>query len=301
MAVLTKIHHAVVDGVSGSEISRSCSTRAPRAATYRAVRGVERRARPRGCRDARPRTARTAAAAASGGARPADGAPERHRAARSRRGSRGADAHACVQPRPPAARLAGRPRRPEGNYGAAPAHVLQRTALPAPPVRVRLALARHGQGHQEDARDHRQRRGRRTMRERPADVAAGTRRAARRPTRRDGARVGADEGAARNIREPRVDDGGSDPHRRARSEPPPGADARSPARRKGASQRPARRPAHRRHAVHPARGDGARGAEHGRGARPHACPAERRDLERPPSARRCSSRARASRRTTPSR
>ena len=117
------------------------------------------RARPRRPRDARPRAARRAAPAAAGAALAAVRAAEPDRPPRRQRlpGRAAAGERALARPR----------RRPDGARGdhRPPAEdELQRPRRAAPPLRVRLALARHGQAPQERARDHGQRRRRRAVR-----------------------------------------------------------------------------------------------------------------------------------------
>ena len=142
VAMLTKLHHSMVDGVSGNEILGVLLDPSPRGQGDPAeARGAGRRARPRRPRDARPRAARRAAPAAARAALAADGAaepdrppgrqrvPGRAAARRDRgcaRGRRGED-----------------PGDPRGDDRAAAEDELQRPRRPAPALRVRLALARH--------------------------------------------------------------------------------------------------------------------------------------------------------------
>src|SRR4051794_30623851 len=79
---------------------------------------------------------------------------------------------------------------------------------------------------------------------------------------------------------PRLDDDRADPDRRARRGRAPPAHARVAAQREGAPQGPAGRPAHRRDRVHPAGRRGARGAHDDADPRPYAPAGEPRDLER---------------------
>ena len=86
VALLTKIHHSVVDGVSGNEILGVLLDPSPEGRELPPTpAGEPRRARARRPRDARPRAARPAAPAAAGAALAADGAAEPDRPARRQR------------------------------------------------------------------------------------------------------------------------------------------------------------------------------------------------------------------------
>src|SRR3954453_23655887 len=115
---------------------------------------------------------------------------------------------------------------------------------------------------------------------RGARLAAGARRAPRRPARGDDPHVGAPPRRARRLGRPHLDDDRADPDQRAGPAPAPGAHPRAPAQREGAPHRAARLAADRRDGLHPAGGRRARGAQHGRHPQPHAAAAEPRDLQR---------------------
>ncbi len=147
----------------------------PRAAAGRRAERAGRRARR--VRDARPRSARAAALPAAAAAL----APGR--AAQPRRDRRSTPCRAPERWLALAGRLGAHPaRRGRGGRRApqppAAAHLVQRPRLAAPPLRLRAALARGGQGGQERARLHGQRRGRRDLRGRRPPLAGRARRAA---------------------------------------------------------------------------------------------------------------------------
>jgi WS/DGAT/MGAT family acyltransferase len=91
----------------------------------------------------------------------------------------------------------------------------------------------------------------------------------------------ADLGAARDVREPDLDDDRPDPDERRRPARAPPAGQRVAAQRQGAALRAAREHPHRRHQLHPARGRRARGADDDADPRPHAAAAEPGDLQCP--------------------
>ncbi len=105
-----------------------------------------------------------------------------------------------------------------------------------------------------------------------------------------------------HVRQPGVDDDRPDPHQREGPAQAAAARPRVPAQRQGASQGAARRPPHRRHELHPAGGRRPRGARDDGHPRPHAAADQPRDLQRPRPARaRSTARARSCRRTSRSR
>ena len=295
VAMLTKVHHSVVDGVAGNEILSVLLDRQPRRARGRArARRARDRARARRARDARARRRRPAAPAAAGAALdPLGGAQPRQPARRERVPGR-AHARARDDAR---ARRARRPRGrrdPRGHHRAPAAHELQRARLAAPQLRLRHDVAEHDQEDQGRRRGHRQRRRGLAVRGRGARMAAGARRAARRAARVARARVGAQRGADGRLRQPHLGDGGADRHRRRRPEGAPAAHARAAGERQGAPRRAARRPADRRDELHPADAAVARGEGDDGDPRADAPAAEPGDLQRARPARAtCTSRARA--------
>ena len=105
VALLTKVHHSVVDGVSGNEILAVLLDPSPEGARDPAARGRPAgRARAGRAGDARPRPAGDADAAAARPALGADRAPEPHRAAGRERVPRRADDLARRGRGPPPAR-----------------------------------------------------------------------------------------------------------------------------------------------------------------------------------------------------
>ena len=174
VALLTKVHHSVVDGVSGNEILAVLLDPSPEGREIPPRDGdVQARAGAERARDARARPGGPADAAAARAALRADGAREPHRAAGRQRLPRRADDLARGGGGPaPARGRAPRPRDPRGDHRAAAADLVQRPHLRPPPLLLRAALARHGQGDQERGRRHGQRRRRRPLRGRAARLAA---------------------------------------------------------------------------------------------------------------------------------
>ena len=282
VALLTKVHHSVVDGVSGNEIRQRPARLEPGGPGDRASAGRRRAARPppRRARDAGPRAGRPGAPAGARAALGAHRPAQPHGPARRQRLPGRADALAGADRRPARAGRTAGPRHPRDHDRAAAAHLLQRPDLGPPQLRLRLRLAGHGQGDQgRGGREGERRRGGRLRRRGPR-VAARARRAPRRAARSDGPRLRPGRGRAGHVRQPDLDDDRPDPHRRGRLGAAPRARARAAAEREGAARRPARRPAHRRVRLHPAGGRGARRAHHRGDPRPHAAAAQPGRLER---------------------
>ena len=149
VALLTKIHHSVVDGVSGNEIlgvlldpspegARDPAGRRPASAGERVPGELEMLGR--GLLGA-------AAPAAARAALAADRAAEPDRPARARTRFPGVPTLAARATRgAPRARLGRGPGVLEVDHRAGAADAVQRAGLAAPALRVRLALARHRQG-----------------------------------------------------------------------------------------------------------------------------------------------------------
>ena len=178
VAVLTKIHHALIDGISGAEIMGLLLDLDPGGPELPDASLPEGETSPERARDARRaacsgcRAIRCARCARLPAALPnIEDTPLRHAA---RRGDPRAHDGARRRAWPGARARPGAARRPQGA-----AHDVQRPVSRAPPLRLRAALARRGQGGQERARLHRQRRRRLDLRRRGAPLAGRARRAAR--------------------------------------------------------------------------------------------------------------------------
>ena len=142
-ALLSKTHHALVDGISGVDIATVLFDTSPDPVAGRAAAG--RRVDPAAAADRRSAAGRRAA-----------GARDRSRRDRSRRPRRAA--------RPAARRVEGRRRRPRHGRGRprrtarSAAEPAQRPDRPAPPFHLGPRRPAAVQGDQERARGHRQRR-----------------------------------------------------------------------------------------------------------------------------------------------
>ena len=160
VALYTKIHHCTIDGVSGAEMMRCCSTASPRATRCRTAQSREARGRAGLARDVRARSARPRAPA-----RPHRAHRVPHRARPRPAGGRARRRRAQPRPRPPAAR--GRlpaPARAAARRGADPAdaraaHAVEPLDHAAPPLRLLLAAARAREAGEDRVRHHAQRRG----------------------------------------------------------------------------------------------------------------------------------------------
>ena len=163
VAMLTKLHHSMVDGVSGNEILGVLLDPSPEGKEMPPKPAREPGERVPGDLEMLgrgllgvPRQPLRALRSLPIGAAEPDRAARRQRVP-----GRAAAGAACGLARPR--------RRPDGARGdhRPPAEdELQRPRRAAPPLRVRLALARHGQAPQERARHHGQRRRRRAVRHR---------------------------------------------------------------------------------------------------------------------------------------
>ena len=178
IAVLTKIHHSVIDGLVRGRDHGAAARPHARGARGPAA-GRRRPRRPVAERPAHARARRARAPPLSGAdpALAAEGDPEPpgHAVRRVARNGDALEGGRAGEPRQPAA---SEPRRAEDE--------VQRPRLAAPAVRVRPALARRLQGGQERARRDRQRRRGLGLRGRGAALAARARRPAgrRRSSRR---------------------------------------------------------------------------------------------------------------------
>ena len=242
VALLTKIHHSVVDGISGNEIMATLLDPEPTGPRARppagaAAAGAADPARPR---DARARPARPPAPAAARAALAADDRRRLHRPAGRQRAARRADALARLLARPPALGsdenagvLEVTKARPPKTPFNGPVSAHRRFAfgsLSLDSVRADPARVRHD----------RQRRRRGDLRRRGARLAARARRAAGRPAGGDDPDVGPQARRARHLGQPDLDDDRPDPDQRARPGRAPAAHPRAAAQRQGAPQRAAR-------------------------------------------------------------
>ena len=210
VAVLTKIHHSVIDGLSGAEIMALLLDLTPEGREVPPTEDELADPPPStmqmlglGVHGAPEVPGADAALAAEGRPEPAGhtvrGAA-RVRHAEPRRGARA-----------PRRAAAPEPRRAEDD--------LQRADHAAPPVRVRAALARRLQDGQERPRRDRQRRRRLRVRGRRPEVADRARRPSRFAAGGPGAGVGAHRRGVRHLRQPDPADAGrrSTPRSRTRS------------------------------------------------------------------------------------
>src|SRR4051794_34303332 len=217
--------------------------------------GAEReRRRPKAHRpgDAHPGADGPAALSAANASVPAASAAQPGRVAGLRRDSRhrgGREAHRSDHP------AAQQPReRRAGAYHVQGAQdLLQRPDLTAPALRLRPAHTRRGQGGQEQAPRHGQRRGGVGLRRGGSELAAGARRLAARSPGRPGARIRADRRADGHLREPDHVDERAVLHQRARREAPARENSQRPGGDEGAPPGPAGRAAPGHQPLHPAR------------------------------------------------
>ena len=181
VAMLTKIHHAVIDGMSGAEIMGLLLDLQPegREVPDAHENGAGERM-PGRSRDARPRPAGVAALPAAGTACPAARGAEH-------RGDTVRDAARCRTPRTArgrrAARRAARGGRPRARESRRAEDHVQRSRLRAPAVRLRTDPAGRHQGRQERPWLHGERRRRLDVRGCGAALAGRARRAPRRAAR----------------------------------------------------------------------------------------------------------------------
>jgi Wax ester synthase-like Acyl-CoA acyltransferase domain len=253
LALLTKIHHAVIDGLSGAEILGLLLDLTPQmgqvppSGTWgdneavpgdlgMLVRGITGAARY-------PLPAAGAQRAAPGAAEPRGDAVQgdpRRCGDRPPRQPPSAGDHA-----PGRARRAHLARRAEDD--------VQRAHLRPPALHLRPALARRRQDGQERVRLHGQRRHRLDLRWRGAALAARARRAPGRPARRADPRLRAHRGADRHLRQPHHAHGRAAAHGDRRSRGAPAPHPRVAGRHEAAPPRAAREPACGCQPLHPAR------------------------------------------------
>ena len=218
VAVLSKVHHAAIDGASGNEITVATLDIAQEGSEIPPPgRGVDARCRPVRRLDADPRHALAAGLAGRHG----QGHPAQHR-------------HRPRAAEPAPLQLAARAvRRPQD--------IDQRAAHPTAGVRHDVLVTARGQGHQGPPRRQGQRRGPGPLRRRPAPLVRGPRRGPVRAARRHGAGVGADRGGEGGHGQPGVLDAGEPGHRGQRPGPAPAGDRRRHPRGQRASRRRRRR------------------------------------------------------------
>ena len=224
-AILTKVHHATIDGAAGRRAAHADARRRPRGRRDRAARGrLAARAAAQRRRGAHPRPPPTSSAS------PARAVVLATRTVRELgRATRNPVLVAAANQvrdglRGPLGAVLniGRERVARGRVGRAAARAARparRSTPPSPPHRrfaFRSTSLDAGQGHQERARRHRERRGDGGLRRRAAHVARDARRPARQAARRDGAGVDPHRRGDREVDQPGVGHLRRAAHRRAR-------------------------------------------------------------------------------------
>ena len=197
IGLLTKVHHAAIDGASGEELMVAILDLEPDPEP-RPEPEVPVEARPRAVRHRARRLRDLVAGAATAAGGP--GGP-----AHARRGAQGARAE------PPAA------HDPAAVAVQRTRDVVERTLDRRAQLRGVVAVAGHRQGGQERVRLHGQRRRAHHVRGRAAPLPRRARRASGRPARRHGPGVGALRGSEGHPRQPRLDDAHLVGHRPRRS------------------------------------------------------------------------------------
>ena len=195
---MSKIHHAVIDGMSGAEILGALLDLTPEGRDTPAALPV-----PRGKPGQLEMLGRGLLGVPRYPMRLLGSVPralpnvdEVQVAGRDPRAGHGR----TRRPRRPAA-PGPRPDRRARGHDAAP-HFVQRARVRPSALRVRAARTRAHQADQERIRLHRQRRGRLDLRRRRPPLAAGARRATRRAAGGTDPGLGAQGGAARHLRQP---------------------------------------------------------------------------------------------------
>ena len=283
VALLTKVHHSVVDGVSGNEILAVLLDPSPEGREIPPPDGtVEDGARAERDRDARPRPDGAAAPAAARAALGPDRAAQPDRAARRERvpGRPHVLARRGRGP-PPARPRAQGPGDPRGDHRAAAADLVQRPHLRPPPLLVRRS-----------SRSTRSRRSRTRPASRSTTSSSRSARGALRDWLKERDELPREPLVAMVPVSVRTEEQmGTFGNRVSMMIVPIPTNEADPKRRlkrthellrgaKGRHQARAREPAHRRDELHPARRRLARRADHDGGHGPHAAAGERRDLQR---------------------